>query len=84
MTNLAYAVVTALTSILLLVSVPLLWPVYAGSDDSESSGSGSSSDSQQGSSNSGNDLAGKIIVKGGCYLLTKLPQCLSLHAQGGN
>jgi len=82
MKNIVYAVLAASTILLLAISVPVFWPVYAQSDDS---GAGdSSSGGQQANGNSGSDLAGKVIVKGGCYLLTKLPQCLALNAQAGN
>jgi hypothetical protein len=74
--------------LILIGTISTLMPqkvVYAAEDSSDDSGTGDgSSGSQQGNSNSGDDLAGKIIVKGGCYLLTKLPQCLALNAQAGN
>ena len=82
MKSIVYAVLAASTILLLAISVPVLRPVYAQSEDS---GAGdSSSGGQQDNDNSGNDLAGKVIVKGGCYLLTKLPQCLALSAHAGN
>ena len=96
MKNIGYAVLAASTILLLAISVPVSRPIYAQSEDSEVGGGsssggqqdsgagGGSSSSQQDNSNSGNDLAGKVIVKGGCYLLTKLPQCLALNAQAGN
>jgi hypothetical protein len=75
MKNIMYALVAASVFLLMVISVPIFRPVYAQTDDSQTGGG--SSDGQQGSSNPGDDLAGKIIVKGGCYLLTKLPQSSS-------
>jgi hypothetical protein len=46
-------------------------------DNSQQSNQGSP---DQGNQGSGNDALGHLILKGGCYALIKLPECLALQA----
>lgn len=46
-------------------------------DNSQQSNQGSP---DQGNQGSGNDALGHLILKGGCYALIKLPECLDLQA----